>query len=87
MRRIPTTSATNSQLPARDYHLNQANKLSRTYATLLEALNRHNVAGSTSKVGKRFPAPSTAVGLYAKLLVSCYDSGLREAANPDNPAG
>ena len=28
--------AMNSQLPTRDYHLNQANKLSRTYATLLE---------------------------------------------------
>ena len=33
--------AMNSQLPARDYHLNQANKLSRTYSTLLETLNRH----------------------------------------------
>jgi hypothetical protein len=34
-----------SQLPARDCHLNQANKLSRTYATLLEALNRHRGKG------------------------------------------
>jgi hypothetical protein len=37
--------AMNSQLPARDYHLNQANKLSRTYSTLLEALNRHRGKG------------------------------------------
>ena len=37
--------AMNSQLPARDYHLNQANKLSRTYTTLLEALNRHRGKG------------------------------------------
>ena len=37
--------AANSQLPARDYHLNQANKLSRTYSTLLEALNRHRGKG------------------------------------------
>ena len=27
------------------YHLNQANKLSRTYSTLLEALNRHRGKG------------------------------------------
>ena len=37
--------AMNSQLPARDYHLNQANKLSRTYATLLESLNKHRGKG------------------------------------------
>jgi hypothetical protein len=37
--------ATNSQLPARDCHLNQANKLSRTYSTLLETLNRHRGKG------------------------------------------
>jgi hypothetical protein len=37
--------AMNSQLPARDYHLNQANKLSRTFTTLLEALNRHRGKG------------------------------------------
>jgi hypothetical protein len=37
--------AMNSQLPARDCHLNQANKLSRTYTTLLEALNRHRGKG------------------------------------------
>jgi hypothetical protein len=37
--------AMTSQLPARDYHLNQANKLSRTYATLLETLNRHRGKG------------------------------------------
>jgi len=37
--------AMNSQLPARDWHLNQASKLSRTYATLLEALNRHRGKG------------------------------------------
>lgn len=37
--------AMNSQLPARDYHLNQANKLSRTYAILLETLNRHRGKG------------------------------------------
>jgi hypothetical protein len=37
--------AMNSQLPARDYHLNQANKLSRTYVTLLESLNKHRGKG------------------------------------------
>jgi hypothetical protein len=37
--------AMNSQLPARDYHLNQANKLSRTYAALLESLNKHRGKG------------------------------------------
>jgi hypothetical protein len=37
--------AMSAQLPARDDHLNQANKLSRTYATLLEALNRHRGKG------------------------------------------
>jgi hypothetical protein len=37
--------AADSKLPARDYHLNQANKLSRTYSTLLEALNRHRGKG------------------------------------------
>src|SRR5690242_17550208 len=37
--------AMNSQLPARDYHLNQANKLSRTYATLLDSLNKHRGKG------------------------------------------
>jgi hypothetical protein len=37
--------AMNSQLPARDYHLNQANKLSRTYATILESLNKHRGKG------------------------------------------
>jgi hypothetical protein len=37
--------AMNSQLPVRDYHLNQANKLSRTYSTLLETLNRHRGKG------------------------------------------
>ena len=37
--------AMNSKLPARDYHLNQANKLSRTYATLLESLNKHRGKG------------------------------------------
>jgi hypothetical protein len=30
---------------ARDSHLNQANKLSRTYATLLESLNKHRGKG------------------------------------------
>ena len=39
--------AMNSQLPARDYHLNQANKLSRTYATFLESLNKPSREGST----------------------------------------
>src|SRR6187401_1968744 len=37
--------AMNSQLPARDYHLNQANKLSRTYSTLLDSLNKHRGKG------------------------------------------
>ena len=37
--------AMNSQLPARDYYFNQANKLSRTYATLLDALNKHRGKG------------------------------------------
>ena len=37
--------AMNSQLPARDYHLNQANKLSRTYVTLLDSLNKHRGKG------------------------------------------
>ena len=37
--------AADSKLPARDYHLNQANKLSRTYSTLLETLNRHRGKG------------------------------------------
>jgi hypothetical protein len=37
--------AMNSQLPARDYHLNQANKLSRTYAMLLDSLNKHRGKG------------------------------------------
>jgi hypothetical protein len=37
--------AMNSKLPARDYHLNQANKLSRTYATLLDTLNKHRGKG------------------------------------------
>ena len=37
--------AADSKLPVRDYHLNQANKLSRTYSTLLETLNRHRGKG------------------------------------------
>jgi hypothetical protein len=37
--------AMNSQLPLRDCHLNQANKLSRTYTALLEALNRNRGKG------------------------------------------
>jgi len=37
--------AMNSQLPAWDYHLNQANKLSRTYSTLLDSLNKHRGKG------------------------------------------
>lgn len=37
--------AMSSQLQARDCHLNQANKLSRTYTMLLEALNRHRGKG------------------------------------------
>ena len=37
--------AMNSQLPARDYYLNQANKLSRTYAILLDNLNKHRGKG------------------------------------------
>jgi hypothetical protein len=37
--------AAGSKLAARDYHLNQANKLSRTYSALLEALNRHRGKG------------------------------------------
>jgi hypothetical protein len=37
--------AMNSLLPARDYHLNQANKLSRTYVTLLDSLNKHRGKG------------------------------------------
>jgi hypothetical protein len=37
--------ATYSQLPVRDCHLNQANKLSRTYSTLVETLNRQRGKG------------------------------------------
>ena len=37
-------------LEGRRENLNQANKLSRTYATLIEALNRHRGNGGQQKV-------------------------------------
>jgi hypothetical protein len=84
-----------SQPQLRQENLSQANRLSRTYATLLEALNRHRGKGSQQKVTVEhvhvYPGGQAMVGVvgepegggHGKIEDRCDARQIADAPQPE----